>query len=76
VERFEPGEPGDPDIVSDDEVVRTRVINSRIGRQDREHFLAISAETRLLAAIPITAHLRDAGPAVTGGLYDQALSGT
>lgn len=75
VERYDLGKPGDPDVVSGDEVVRTRLINSRIGRRNREHFLRISAETTaLLAAIPVTAHLRDADPAATGGLYDQALS--
>jgi hypothetical protein len=75
VERYDLGKPGGPDVVSEDEVARTRVINSRIGHQDLEHFLRISIETTsLLAEIPITAHLREADPTVAGGLYDRALA--
>jgi hypothetical protein len=75
VERYDLGGLGDPDLVSEDEVIRTRVISSRIGRRDCGHLLRISAETTsVLAAIPTTAHLRDADPAVAGGLYDQAIS--
>jgi hypothetical protein len=51
------------------------VIRSRIGLTECKQLIhACDQAADLLAAIPAAAHLRDADPAVHGGLYDQALA--
>jgi Family of unknown function (DUF6308) len=74
VRRYDLGGSG-PGPVTTADIVRTRLINSRIGDSEGRHLVrAAAASTALLEAIPPNADLRDADPAVSGGLYDQALT--
>ncbi|MFI7493000.1 DUF6308 family protein [Micromonospora echinaurantiaca] len=66
---------GDCRRVSHDEVVRTRVIRSRVSDDERDWFVLRAAEgEQLLSTVPVDAVLRDADPGVHGGLFDQALA--
>jgi len=64
--------PGDPLVLTAAEVVRTRVINSRISGRQRDYFVERTLGA-IWTSIPIDARLADADPALHGGLNDDAL---
>jgi len=64
---------GAPDILSREEVVRTRVIASRISHQEAAWFVERAAQAPW-SAVPQHARLADADPMVAGGAYDDALA--
>ena len=68
VARYDLGGVGDPDVLTLDEVVRTRIIASRISAAQAEWFVA-RAETAPWSAVPVDADLADADPMADGGLY-------
>lgn len=64
---------GDPNTLTVDEVVRTRIISSRISDLERVWF--VERATRApWADVPAGADLRDANPAVEAGDYDRAVA--
>lgn len=62
--------PGDPNSLGMEEVVRTRVISSRISVREAQWLLQ-RAEDAPWVDVPYDADLRDADPAELGGLYDR-----
>ncbi len=57
------------------EISRTRAVSSRVSDQEGQQLIHTCNQVALiLAGIPPAAHIRDAGPAVHGGLFDQALA--
>ena len=62
---------GDPDVLLDDEVRRTRIVASRISEDERTR-LAIRAATAPWHMIPADSDLVAADPAERGGLFDNA----
>jgi Family of unknown function (DUF6308) len=64
---------GNPDILSFGEVVRTRVMASRISHREAAWFVERAALAPW-SAVPEHARLADADPMVAGGAYDDALA--
>jgi Family of unknown function (DUF6308) len=63
--------PGDPGILTEGEVTRTRIIASRISRDECGHLLRRAAEAPW-GCVSAEADLADADPARRDGLFDQA----
>src|SRR5688572_25958182 len=74
VRRYDLGGPGDSSELTHEEVARTRVISSRISRDEADWFVARSVGcTASWQSAPVEARLVDADPDIGGGLYDHAL---
>jgi len=67
VDRYDFPGPGDPDELTMAEVVRTRVVKSRISDAEADWFVETAKK---VPWPPPQAELRYADPAVRGGLYD------
>ncbi|WBB47432.1 DUF6308 family protein [Verrucosispora sp. WMMA2044] len=66
---------GDPDLLTLEDVVRTRIIRSRISNEERDWLVARAAEGQeLWSVVAPDARLADADPAEVGLLYDRALA--
>jgi hypothetical protein len=65
--------PGQPCLLSTDEVARTRRINSRISNEQLRCLVDAAGATSLWCTVPVSALLADADPSVHGGLYDDAI---
>lgn len=61
--------PGEPRSLVMEEISRTQVISSRISKREAQWFLQ-RADSAPWEQVPRDADLREADPAVTGGLYD------
>jgi hypothetical protein len=71
LDRYDFGQPGEPDRLTIDDVRGTRVIASRISEAEAHELVAIAANrSDLWSAVPVGATLRDADPVEAGGLYD------
>jgi hypothetical protein len=62
--------PGDPSVITFDEIARTRAVSSRISAAQGDWFIALA---RTAPWTPIDGDLRDADPAESAGLYDSML---
>ena len=63
--------PGDPDVLTSEQVTTTRQIHSRISNAERDAMVEEAAKHQhLWKAVPQDARLVEADPAVQGGLYD------
>lgn len=67
--RYDGGGAGDPGSLSRDEVLRTKVINSRISFEEANWFVARAGDAPW-SNVPADAMLADADPSATGELYD------
>jgi hypothetical protein len=67
VDKYDLPGPGDPSKLTLEEVVRTRIVKSRISNLEAAWFVETAKKVRWP---PPQADLRDADPAVRGGLYD------
>lgn len=67
---FEPH--GEPNVLTVDEIWKTRIINSRFSHAECSELERASIGwASLWAAIPASSHIKDADPAIEGGLYDE-----
>ena len=72
--RYDLAGKGDHYRISQDEVVRTRMMRSRTSDDESDWFVSRAAEGKhLFQAVAVGADLRDADPGVHGGLFDKAL---
>lgn len=75
VRKYDLADRGDPDVLSLEEVVRTRIIKSRISNRECDWLVSTAAEGQgLWSAVAPDARLADADPGEVGVLYDKALS--
>jgi hypothetical protein len=63
--------PGEPNIITAEEIARTRKVSSRISHAEAEWFIATGTSAPWVS---IDADLRDADPGETGQLYDAMLA--
>jgi hypothetical protein len=63
--------PGEPSVISGDEIARTRAVSSRISHVEGEWFTNLA---RTAPWTPVDGDLRDADPAEAGGFYDAMLN--
>lgn len=75
VQKFDLAKRGEPQQLTREEVLRTRIISSRISYHETDDwFLPRAADADAhWSAVPASSDLRDADPAAIGGLYDAAL---
>lgn len=67
--------PGDPSVLTREEIWATRIIHSRVGHAEATALAEASAGwASLWEALPVDAHIGHADPAVEGGLYDDMLN--
>lgn len=65
---------GNPDILRDDEIKKTRIIRSRVTDAEKSELEHVAASCpSLWTAIPFEAHIKDADPSIADGLYDRML---
>jgi hypothetical protein len=62
--------PGEPSVITADEIRRTRAVSSRISAAEGDWFIKLA---RTAPWTPADSDLRDAGPEESGGLYDSML---
>jgi hypothetical protein len=76
LQKFDLAGRGEPQQLTREEVLRTRIISSRISyRETDDWFIPRAADADALwSAVPPCSDLRDADPAEIGGLYDAALN--
>lgn len=72
--RYDFGDRGEPDVLTAEEIWRTRIIRSRISRSERDELEQVAAACRpLWSRITFKANLRDAEPTAAGGLWADML---
>jgi hypothetical protein len=71
IQRYDLIGPGNPDVLTEDEVWRTRIVVSRVTKQERSALPHIWMESRA-ASLPSEASIVDADPLKRQGLYDDA----
>jgi hypothetical protein len=62
--------PGDPSAITPDEIRRTRAVSSRISAAEGDWFISLATTAPWT---PVGGDIRDADPAISGGLYDSML---
>src|SRR5450631_3262672 len=70
--RYDFGPHGEPNVLTADEIWKTRIVNSRFSHAECTELERASIGWEpLWAAIPASSHIKDADPAIEGGLYDE-----
>lgn len=71
IRQYDLGDPGDPDVLTEAEAWRSRIINSRLTYGERDEVIgrAVGAPW---ASVPAGADLADADPVIPGGLFASA----
>ena len=71
IRQYDLGDPGDPDVLTEAEAWRSRIINSRLAHSERDEMIGRAAGAPW-ASVPADADLADADPAMPGGLFADA----